>query len=128
MHKIRNNEFPNSILNMFNLKTNSRYNLRRNNRDFILDKPNTNFKRALAMLLPPPGIICHQRPKGQKLVARNLSLFSIITLQNDILFSSHLEGGWVILFHIFCNPMHVLFRIILLSYVVFMYVFTSVFK
>ena len=43
-------------------------------------------------------------------------------------FSSHLEGGWVILFHIFCNPMHVLFHIILLSYVVFMYVFTSVFK
>ena len=38
------------------------------------------------------------------------------------------KGGWVILFHIFCNPMHVLFRIILLSYVVFMYVCTSVFK
>ena len=43
-------------------------------------------------------------------------------------FSSYLEGGWVILFHIFCNPMHVLFRIILSSCVVFMYVCTSVFK
>ena len=131
MHKIRNNEFPNSILNMFKLKTNSHYNLRRNNRDFILDKPNTNFMKKsiyLAMLLPRPGIICHQRPKGQKLVARNLSLFSTITLQNDILFFKPFEGGWVILFHIFCNAMHVLFRIILLSYVVFMYVFTSVFK
>ena len=53
MHKIRNNEFPNSILNMFNLKTNSRYNLRRNNRDFILDKPNTNFmKKSFSYAAP----------------------------------------------------------------------------
>ena len=53
MHKIRNNEFPNSILNMFNLKTNSRYNLRRNNRDFIPDKPNTNFmKKSISYAAP----------------------------------------------------------------------------
>ena len=53
MHKIRNNEFPNSILNMFNLKTNSRYNLRRNNRDFIFDKPNTNFmKKSISYAAP----------------------------------------------------------------------------
>ena len=29
---------------------------------------------------------------------------------------------WVILLHIFCNPMHALLRIILLSCIVFMYV------
>ena len=80
------------------------------------------------MLLPRPGIICHQRPKGQKLVARNLSLFSIITLQNDILFFKPFGRGMGNLISYICNPMHVLLRIILLSYVVFMYVFTSVFK
>ena len=53
MHKIRNNKFPNSILNMFDLKTNSRYNLRRNNRDFILDKPTTNFmKKSISCTAP----------------------------------------------------------------------------
>ena len=54
MHKInRNNKFPNSILNMFNLEANSRYNLRRNNRDFILDKPNTNFmKKSISYAAP----------------------------------------------------------------------------
>ena len=80
------------------------------------------------MLLPRRGIIFHQRAKGQELVARSLSLLSIITLQNDILFQAIWKGGGVILFHIFCNPMHVLFRIILSSYAVFMYVCTSVFK
>ena len=80
------------------------------------------------MLLPRPGIIYHQRSKGQEIVARSLSLFSIITLQNDILFQAILKGGGAILFQIFCNPMHVLFRIILSSYVVFMYVYTSTFK
>ena len=38
------------------------------------------------MLLPRLGIIYHQRPKGKELIARSLSLFLIITLQNDILF------------------------------------------
>ena len=45
-----------------------------------------------------------------------------------IYFFKPFERGWVILFHIFCSPMHVLFRIILSSYVVFMYVCASVFK
>ena len=45
MRKIRNNELPISTTNMFDIKTNSRYNLRSNNRDFTLDKPNTNFMK-----------------------------------------------------------------------------------
>ena len=45
------------------------------------------------MLLPRSGIIYHQRPKGQELVARSLGLFSIITLQNDILFQAIGKGG-----------------------------------
>ena len=55
------------------------------------------------MLLPRPGIIYHQRPNGQELVARSLSLCSIITLQNDILFQAIWRGGGAILFHIFCT-------------------------
>ncbi len=43
--RIRNNELPISTTNMFDIKTNSRYNLRSNNRDFTLDKPNTNFMK-----------------------------------------------------------------------------------
>jgi hypothetical protein len=46
MHKIRNNKFPISTTNMFDIKTNLRYNLRSNNQDFSLDnKPNTNFMK-----------------------------------------------------------------------------------
>ena len=45
MHKIRNNKLPISTTNMFDIKTNLRYNLRSNNRDFSLDKPNTNFMK-----------------------------------------------------------------------------------
>ena len=40
MHKIGNNKLPISTLNMFDFKTNSRYNPRGNNRDFILGKLN----------------------------------------------------------------------------------------
>ena len=45
MHKIRNNKLPISTTNIFDIKTNLRYNLRSNNRDFSLDKPNTNFMK-----------------------------------------------------------------------------------
>jgi hypothetical protein len=45
MHKIRNNKLPISTTNMFDIKTNLRYNLRSNNRDFSLDQPNTNFMK-----------------------------------------------------------------------------------
>ncbi len=38
MRKIRNNELPISTTNMFDIKTNSRYNLRSNNRDFTWNK------------------------------------------------------------------------------------------
>jgi hypothetical protein len=47
MHKIRNNKLPISTTNMFDIKTNLRYNLRSNNRDFSLDKPNTNFMKKI---------------------------------------------------------------------------------
>ncbi len=45
MRKIKNNELSISTTNMFDIKTNSRYNLRSKYRDFTLDKPNTNFMK-----------------------------------------------------------------------------------
>ena len=87
MHKIRNNKFSNTILDMFDLKTNSRYNLRRSNRHFILDKPNTNFmKKSISYAAPSAWNNLPSEAKGGEISARSLSLFSIITLQNDILF------------------------------------------
>ena len=74
MHKIRNNEFPNNILNMFNLKTNSRYNLRRNNRDFILDKPNTNFmKKSISYAAPSAWNNLPSEAKGAEISSQKFN-------------------------------------------------------
>ena len=130
MHKIRNNKFPNSILNMFDLKTNLRYNLRRNNRDFILDKPNTNFmKKSISYAAPSTWNNLSSEVKGAGNSSQKFKSILDHYSSERYTFSSHFEGGGgAILFQIFCNPMHVLFRIILSSYVVFMYVYTSTFK
>ena len=50
---------------MFNLKTNLRYNLRRNNRDFILDKTNTNFmKKSISYAAPSAWNNLQSEAKG----------------------------------------------------------------
>ena len=43
MYKIRNNEFPECLTSMFNTSNNKNYNLRSNELDFALPKPNTNY-------------------------------------------------------------------------------------
>jgi hypothetical protein len=43
MFKIRNNEFPKCLTSMFNTSNNKNYNLRSNELDFALPKPNTNY-------------------------------------------------------------------------------------
>jgi hypothetical protein len=49
MYKIRNNEFPESLTSMFNTSNNKNYNLRSNELDFSLPKPNTNYlKKSLS--------------------------------------------------------------------------------
>lgn len=45
MYKIRNNKLPPSMMSMFDIKENSKYNLRSNNNDYALDKPKTNFMK-----------------------------------------------------------------------------------
>ena len=45
-YKIKNNiQVPQSIANKFQIKDNSNYNLRSNNRHFLLDRPKTNFMK-----------------------------------------------------------------------------------
>ena len=39
MYKIRNNLLPEGITNMFNVSNNVRYNLRSDDRDYLLQKP-----------------------------------------------------------------------------------------
>ena len=43
MHKVRNETMPSSLTNLFNIKTNDRYDLRSNNNNYVLGKPKTNF-------------------------------------------------------------------------------------
>jgi hypothetical protein len=86
MHKIRNNELPISTTDMFDIKTNSRYNLHSNNRDFTLDKPNRNFmKKGVSYAASAVWNNLPLEAKGLAFLARNSSLFLISILQNDIL-------------------------------------------
>ena len=43
MHRIRNEKMPSSISNMFKIRINDRYDLRSNNNNYDLGKPETNF-------------------------------------------------------------------------------------
>ena len=45
MHRIRNEKMPSSICNMFKIKINDRYDLRSNNNNYDLGKPETNFMK-----------------------------------------------------------------------------------
>ena len=45
MHRIRNEKTPSSICNMFRIKINDRYDLRSNNNNYDLGKPETNFMK-----------------------------------------------------------------------------------
>ncbi len=45
MHRIRNEKMPPSISNMFKIRTNDRYDLRSNNNNYDLGKPETNFMK-----------------------------------------------------------------------------------
>ena len=45
MHRIRNEKMPSSISNMFKIRRNDRYDLRSNNNNYDLGKPETNFMK-----------------------------------------------------------------------------------
>jgi hypothetical protein len=45
MHRIRNEKMPSSISNMFKIRINDRYDLRSNNNNYDLGKPETNFMK-----------------------------------------------------------------------------------
>ena len=49
MYKIKNNKFSECMTSMFNTSKNNNYNLRNNDVDFPIPKPNTNFlKRSIS--------------------------------------------------------------------------------
>ena len=49
MYKIKNNKFSECMTSMFNTSKNKNYNLRNNDVDFAIPKPNTNFlKRSIS--------------------------------------------------------------------------------
>ena len=45
MHKLRNDALPPSLTNMFKIANNDRYNLRSNDNNYTLEKPETNFMK-----------------------------------------------------------------------------------
>ena len=45
MHRIRNEKMPSSISNMFKIRISDRYDLRSNNNNYDLGKPETNFMK-----------------------------------------------------------------------------------
>ena len=45
MHKIKNGSGPQSLTEMFKIRENKIYDLRSNNKNFVLDKPKTNFMK-----------------------------------------------------------------------------------
>ena len=45
MHKVRNDTLPSYLANMFKIKTNDRYDLRSNNNNYVLGKPETSFMK-----------------------------------------------------------------------------------
>jgi hypothetical protein len=45
MHRKRNEKMPSSISNMFKIRINDRYDLRSNNNNYDLGRPETNFMK-----------------------------------------------------------------------------------
>ena len=45
MHKVKSNELPASLNNLFKIVNNQNHNLRSNGNDFLLQKPKTNYTK-----------------------------------------------------------------------------------
>ncbi len=45
MHKVKSNELPASMNNLFQIANNPNYDLRSNGNDFLLQKPKTNYMK-----------------------------------------------------------------------------------
>jgi hypothetical protein len=76
MYKIRNNEFPECLTSMFNISNNKHYNLRSNELDFALRKPNTNdLKKASVIQVLRFGMICRSAQKIEQYQLVSLGLF-----------------------------------------------------
>ena len=45
MHKVKSNELPASMNNLFQIANNTNYDLRSNGNDFLLQKPKTNYMK-----------------------------------------------------------------------------------
>ena len=84
MFKIRNNEFPKCLTSMFNTSNNKNYNLRSNELDFALPKPNTNYlKKASVIQVLRFGMICRSAQKIEQYQLVSSGLFSI-TWKNEL--------------------------------------------
>jgi hypothetical protein len=75
MYKIRNNEFPECLTSMFNTSNNKNYNVRSNELDFALPKPNTNYTSVIQVL--HFGMICRSAQKIEQYQLVSSGLFSI---------------------------------------------------
>ena len=81
MYKIRNNEFPECLTSMFNTSNNKNYNVRSNELDFALPKPNTNYTSVIQVLRF--GMICRSAQKIEQYQLVSSELFSI-TWKNEL--------------------------------------------
>ena len=77
MFKVKNEQVPQSVVELFSVTNNENHELRSNNKNFLTDKPKTNFlKKALVILGQATGTIYQEVVKQRGSACNNSELCS----------------------------------------------------